>query len=260
MFQFTQLRPTLGVDIVKARNKHIPVYSTSVTNQSELFQRLNETGISSEGIEICLNHISNNLKFTKRKNEYLHFSKADLSKDMEFANLKYLAFILQKTRHNRSGIAEDKIQEYLKSVSVEKLEAELSKINDRFRLDISDDLLSLLLLSSYFPEYRRFIESLRRLLFMLGKYDVKEIINTLLPIKIVESTKESHIEKIFYRSRILLPFLPKKENKANSVFNIKYPNLNKDHVKDASIGFLGQKSNNRKCDHSNNVITKNEKS
>ena len=188
MFKFTQLRPVNGIEIHKIRKKHIPLYKKNYT--TKLLSSVQKLGLPN-GLTILNKHIQTS-QFNDRIIEFDKLSSFEESK--ELPQLSMLTLVLQKAisfSQTFSTLNDEKnknLEEILEetgaikkkfNINLAKLNTEISALTQKDKDNIVDDCYALLLQSAYYPEYRRYIETLHRFIYLSDIYEVKTIYNIL---------------------------------------------------------------------------------
>jgi hypothetical protein len=214
MFKFTQLRPVNGIEINKIRKKHIPLYKEGHT--TKLLANLQKLGLP-KGLIHLFEHIQTK-EFNERINNFNQLSSLDEINDQ--SQISLLILVLQKAIHFSKPFPtlNDENNENLKhllqqtraiktstDISLDKVKTEITKLTQQDKDNIVDDSYALLLQSAYYPEYRRYIETLHRFIYLSEKYGIDVFYNILFTKDTSLALDEFDILKRFFKGRILLP-------------------------------------------------------
>jgi len=208
MFKFTQLRPVNGIDYYEVQSKHFPLYNEN--KPTELLKKVIKEGLP-RGITHALVHIDS----AGFKNKLDIFENQSVSKGTESISIYTFVSILQKIinhtydypliegKHDdleilqysrgmlsRYGLDEGKIKEVITKIKID---------------EVSDDLYSLLLVSSHHVEYRRYIDTLYRFMFLMNTYTLERIFGIFFSENASLTDEDYSILKRFLSGRILLP-------------------------------------------------------
>jgi len=267
MFKFTQLRPVNGIDYYEVQSKHFPLYNEN--KPTELLKKVIKEGLP-RGITHALVHIDSD----GFKDKLDIFENQSVSKGTESISIYTFVSILQKIinhtydypliegKHDdleilrysrgmlsRYGLDESKIKEIITKIKID---------------EVSDDLYSLLLVSSYHAEYRRYVDTLYRFIFLMNTYTLERIFGIFFSENTSLEDEDYSILKRFLSGRILLPSsvgtnqkpLPEFEDNSDNDSNVSPVVLDPKAVKGISLSMIHQSINKHKLKKS--VKKKNE--
>jgi hypothetical protein len=204
MFKFTEMRPHAGVQIHAARLRHIPVYPENSDSAllagarkaglpnalSLMAQHLDSDGFQTRlaGYEAAINGAISNIAPD-------HLLGILLDQSLTFATTMpalYLGNVVQYTR----GVA--------RTYGVPQNTAVLDLVEAQLP-DLADDLYALMLISTRYPEYRRFCAARHRAATIIARYGAPVFAETIAPHDINLEPQAFEMLRVFYGGRILLP-------------------------------------------------------
>ena len=208
MFKFTQLRPVNGIDYYKVESKHFPLYDG--LDSTALLQKIEQ-----EGLPLGIKHALSHLGSDSFKHKVDAFKSRAASHDTESRDIYTLVSVLQKVINHTEeyplieGKQDDlEILQYSRGM-LKRYDFDNSKIAGLISNisigDISDDLYSLLLASSFHTEYRRYVDTLYRFIFLTETYGPEKIFGIFSSENTTLDDADYSILKRFLNGRILLP-------------------------------------------------------